>query len=172
MRSRPVVHLSADAGTLGRGRRRHGSVRGRRGGHRSLALAAIAASVPLVRRVMRPDGNRRRDQPLAGRGTGYGELRTLGAAVQPLIPAVDGQDEINDLQAHVGVQARATKHNDVEADVDDRGRPAPDVLTGAEIDAHRAGECGGPRNRHRGCYEPSRHHARYRPGHRARGTVE
>jgi hypothetical protein len=61
--------------------------------------------------------------------------RALVAAVQPVIPAVEAQPDVDALQAHVGVELGLEEDEDVEADVDEAGGPDPHVLPRAEVDA-------------------------------------
>jgi D-alanyl-D-alanine dipeptidase len=61
------------------------------------------------------------------------ELGVALASIQPLVPSIDGDDDVHHLQAHVGVQPGMIEHDRVEADVDDRRRPAPDILSDAQV---------------------------------------
>src|SRR2546430_12349503 len=57
------------------------------------------------------------------------------STVEPLVPSIKRDDHVHHLQAHVGVQPRLKKYNRVEANIYDRGWPAPDVLPYAEVNA-------------------------------------
>ena len=62
--------------------------------------------------------------------------------MQPVMPAIDLQDDEDHLQDHVRVQLHLIKNIDVQRDLDEAGRPAPDVLPDAEPDAKQAEEHG------------------------------
>ena len=56
-------------------------------------------------------------------------------AVQPLVPSIERQRDVDELQAHVGVKLRLPEDDDINGDADDRRRPRPDVLPRAEVNA-------------------------------------
>src|SRR6476620_383070 len=62
------------------------------------------------------------------------ELGVTLSSIKPLVPSVEGDDDVHHLEAHVCVQPGLIKQNGVHTDVDDRSRPAPDVLPDAQED--------------------------------------
>src|SRR5213075_927377 len=71
------------------------------------------------------------------------QLALVHAAVQPLVPAVYGEDEVDDLQRRVGVELRLVVDDGVEDHADDAGRPGPDVLLRRQPDVGEDEEDGG-----------------------------
>src|SRR5687767_95630 len=67
--------------------------------------------------------------------SGYLQLRSVLSTVEPLIPSVKRDDHVYHLQPHVSVEPGSVKYERVQADIHNCGRPAPDVLLHAEIDA-------------------------------------
>src|SRR5215216_3521310 len=58
-----------------------------------------------------------------------------------MVPAIRVQYHVDHLQAGIGVQLRLEEHDYVETDVDDRRRPAPDILPDTQENADDAKHC-------------------------------
>ena len=63
----------------------------------------------------------------------------IGATVEPGPPAVDGEREVDPLEAGIGVEAGAGEDDREERHVDEPDRPAPDLLAHGEPDGGDAG---------------------------------
>src|SRR6185312_13918075 len=55
------------------------------------------------------------------------------ATIKPFVPPVQRQNEIDDLQSRIRVQAGSEEERGEERHVDERGRPAPDILARAQV---------------------------------------
>ena len=61
----------------------------------------------------------------------------MPSAMQPLVPAENAEEKVDDLQPGVRVELRLPENPEVHHHADDARRPAPDVLARGEPDAHQ-----------------------------------
>jgi hypothetical protein len=89
-------------------------------------------------------------QPLPIRCPANAECGEPIAAADPVQPTIDAETEVNDLQAHVGVQPASKKKNKEKSIVCQANRPVPDMLSYHEPNANGPGhESPSFRNAHR-----------------------